>query len=131
MIFQNCLLSGIFPDNWKMSNVCPIHKKECKNLKGNYRPISLLIILSKILEKIIFDCLYIYFTKHNLLVSCQFGGDSCINQLLEITHTIHKNLDANPSIYTRCAFLDISKAFDKVWHDGLIFKLRSYGINSN
>ena len=117
-----------------MSNVCPIHKKESKNLKGNYRAISLLPILSKIFEKIIFDCLYLYFTKYNLLVTCRSGfikGDSCINQLLEITHTIHKNPGTNPSIDTRCVFLDMSKAFDKVWHDGLIFKLKSYGINPN
>ena len=116
-----------------MSNVCPIHKKELRNLKQNYRPISLLPILSKIFERIIFESLYDYFTRNNLLVSCQSGfikGDSCVSQLLDIIHSIHKNLDANPSIDTRGVFLDMSKAFDKVWHEGLIFKLRSYGIES-
>ena len=53
------------------------------------------------------------------------------NQLLSITHEIHKNLDANPSIDTIGIFLDMSKAFDKVWLKGLICKLQSYGIQSN
>ena len=86
-----------------MSNVCPIHKKEAKNLKENYRPISLLPILGEMFEKVIFDSLYDYFINNKLLTPCQSGfikGDSCVNQLLAITHEIHKNLDANPSIDT-------------------------------
>ena len=134
IIFKTCIREGTFPDMWKMSNVCPIHKKESKNLKENYRPISLLPILAKIFEKVIFDSLYDYFINNKFLNSCQSGfikGDSCVNQLLAITHEIHKNLDANPSIDTIGVFLDMSKAFDKVWHNGLICKLKSYGIQSN
>ena len=56
-------------------------------------------------------------------------GDSCVNQLLAITHEIHKHLDANPSIDIG-VFQNMSKAFDKVWRKGLIFKLKSYGIQS-
>ena len=69
-----------------------------------------------------------------MLVNCQSGfikGDSCVSQLLSIIHSIHENLDANPSLDTKGIFLDMSKAFDKVWHEGLIYKLRSYGIRSN
>ena len=58
-------------------------------------------------------------------------GDSCISQLLSITHEIYKNFDCNPTLDTRATFLDISKVFDKVWHEGLIFKLQSYGIEGN
>ena len=133
IIFETSLKTGIFPGKWKMSNVCPIHKKKSKNYKSDYRPISLLPILSKIFEKIIFESLYIYIIKNNLLVNCQSGfikGDSCVSQLLSITHTIHKNIDANLSLDTRGIFLDMSKAFGKVWHEGLFYKLRSYGVQS-
>ena len=134
MIFENCVRRGVFPDKWKMSNVCPVHKKDEKNLNENYRPISLLPILGKVFEKVLFDTLYEYIMQHKFLTPCQSGfikGDSCVNQLLSIIHEIHKNLDANPSIDTIGVFLDMSKAFDKVWHKGLIMKLKSYGIQSN
>ena len=84
-------------------------------------------------EKVLFDFLYDYFIQNQLLTPCQSGfikGDSCVNQLLSITHDIHKNMDANPSIETIGVFLDMSKAFDKVWHSALIHKLQSYGIQS-
>ena len=116
-----------------MSNICPVHKKESKSLNENYRSISLLPMLGKIFEKILFDCMYDYLINKKLLSPCQSGfikGDSCVNQLLAINHEIHKNVDANPSIDTIGVFLDMSKAFDKVWHDGLICKLKTYGIGS-
>ena len=65
--------TGIYPNNWKMSNVCPVHKKKSKCDKANYRPISLLPILSKLFEKIIFDVLYHCLMQNSLLVSCQSG----------------------------------------------------------
>ena len=55
--------------------------------------------------------------------------DSCINQLLAITHEIFEAFDCNPTLEVRSVFLDISKAFDKVWHEGLLFKLRSMDIS--
>ena len=56
-------------------------------------------------------------------------SDSCINQLLPITHGIFKAFDCNPTLDVRSVFLYISKAFDKVWHEGLLYKLRSMGIS--
>ena len=71
---------------------------------------------------------------HDLLNPNQSGfrsGDSCVHQLIAITHDIYKSFDSNPSLETRGLFLDISKAFDRVWHEGLLFKLKRCGINGN
>ena len=75
-----------------------------------------------------------YFIENELFTVCQFGflpGDSCTSQLLTIIHEIQKSFDESPPIDVRGIFLDISKAFDKVWHKGLIYKLKSYGISGN
>ena len=58
-------------------------------------------------------------------------GDSCVSQVLSITHEIYKSFNCHPPTDMRGTFLDISKAFDKVWHEGLIFKLKTCGIERN
>ena len=71
------------------------------------------------------------FTKILFFTKCQSGflpGDSCISQLLSIVHDINSLFDCNPAIDIRGVFLDISKAFEKVWHDGSIFKLETCGV---
>ena len=105
-----------------------------KNLKENYGPISLLPIFSKILMKLIYDSLYSCLIKEMLLNPSQSGfrpGDSTINQLLFITHSVFEAFDCNPTLEVRSVYLDISKVFDRVWHDGLICKLRRCGISGN
>ena len=132
IIFQDCINFGIFPDCWKYANVQPIHKKNNRQIISNYRPISLLPICSKILEKIVFDQVYAFLNNNNLLSVNQSGfrpGDSTIYQLLSITSTIYDSFENYDE--TRAVFLDISKAFDKVWHDGIISKLKCNGISGN
>ena len=132
LIFRNCLSTAAFPDSWKCANVQPVHKKNDRQLKTNYRPISLLPICGKIFEKIIFDQVYCFLNRNELLSKNQSGfrpGDSTIYQLVSITSNIYDSFEKYDE--TRALFLDISKAFDKVWHDGLIFKLKCNGINGN
>ena len=132
IIFNNCMAKGIFPKSWKKANVVPIHKKNKKNNILNYRPISLLPIFSKVFEKLIFNNLYSYLRSNSLITSKQSGfiqGDSTINQLLSITEMIQRSFDCDVPKEVRAIFLDISKAFDKVWHPGLIHKLKQNGIS--
>ena len=134
LIFENCLSQGIFPEMWKKANVVSIHKKNLENLKQNCRPISLLPIFGKILEKLIFNTLYQHLAVNNVLNPNQSGfrpGDSTINQLLSIVNSIFQAFDCNPTLEVRSAYLDISKAFDRVWHKVLLYKFRRCGISGN
>ena len=130
--FGNILSTGTYPDIWKLANVTPIFKKGDKQLIANYRPISLLPLYGKIFEKIIFNNLYKHLITHHLITKNQSGfrhSDSTTNQLIDLVDEIHQAFDSTKSLEVRAVFLDISKAFDKVWHDGLIFKMRQNGIS--
>ena len=99
----------------------------------SYRRISLLPIFGKIFEKIIFNRIYNFLLEEDLLNPNQSGfrpSDSCINQLLAITHEIYEAFDCNPPQEVRSVFLDLSKAFDKVWHKGWLYELKSGYLRS-
>ena len=116
LIFNDCLINGIFPSVWKKGNIVPVHKKNDKQRLNNYRPISLLPICSKILERLIFNKMFGFFIENDLISQHQSGfkpGDSCINQLLSITHEIYQSFDEGFDV--RSVFLNISKAFDKAY----------------
>ena len=109
-------------------------QKGDKQLVTNYRPISLLPICGKLFEKIIFNNLYGYLNGNNLLTKNQSGfrpGDSTTNQLLYLVNEIHEAFENSKSLEISAVFLDISKAFDKVWHEGLVFKLKQNGISGS
>ena len=132
IVFDSILSSCIFPDQWKKAHVTPVHKKDNKQIITNYRPISLLPIFSKMFEKILFKNMYSYLTRNNLISQHQSGfrpGDSCTNQLLLLVNDIHAAFNDENCLEIRSVYLDMSKAFDKVWHEGLIFKLKQNGIN--
>ena len=132
ILFKNSTKSSHYPDIWKRSNIISVHKKNDKQLVINYQPISLLPIFEKCFEKINFNKIYCFLIEEKLLNPNQSGfrqSDSCINQLLAITHEIFEAFDCNPPLEVRTVFLDISKAFEKVWHEGLLYKLKSVGIS--
>ena len=130
LIYKECLETGRFPSSWKEANVLPIHKKENRQLKKNYRPISLLPICGKNFEKLMFDAIYEHLCANQLLTPNQSGflpGDSTVNQFLSITHKIYSAFEEFPEEM----FVDISKAFDQVWHDSLLFKLKNDGVSGS
>ena len=103
----------------------PVHKKSDKLILKNYWSVSLLPICGKVFEHLIYNSLFEYFIENDLISPNQSGfkpGDSCTNQLISITHEIYQSFDDGFEV--RGVFLDISKAFDKVWYNGLIYKLK-------
>jgi hypothetical protein len=117
------------PKKWKLANVIPLFKSGEKSDVNNYRPVSLLSCVSKMLERIVFKHLYNYIRDNNLISPHQSGfqpGDSTVNQLSFLYHTFCEALDKKKDVLI--VFCDISKAFDKVWHKGLLYKLRKFGI---
>ena len=104
--------TGKFPSEWKS---CFCYEKGNKQTLENYRPLSLLRICVKIFKHLIYNNLLEFFIENNLISSNQAGfkpSDSCINQLLSITHEIYKSFDEGCEV--RGVFLNISSAFDKV-----------------
>ncbi|MFZ2538543.1 MAG: reverse transcriptase family protein [Oscillospiraceae bacterium] len=130
-IINKSLKDGIFPDKWKLSHVVPIHKKGDKQLKVNYRPISLLSNTSKVLERIVYN-IYNYCITNDILTHKNSGFkkfDGTINQLLHLVNKIYMGFDNEMEIAV--IFLDVTKAFDRVWHEGLLLKLNRIGIKGN
>ena len=133
IILNNCTDHGVFPYTWKMSHIIPIHKTNDKRSLNNYRPVSPLPICGKIFERTIFN-VFAFLDNNNLRTPKQSGfrpNDSCISQLLSTVHSIYSDFDLNPSLDVRGNFLDIYKAFDKVCHEGLLYKLESLGVAGN
>ncbi|GFT45000.1 RNA-directed DNA polymerase from mobile element jockey [Trichonephila clavipes] len=119
-----------FPNAWKTAVVIPILKPgKNPKLADSHRPISLLPILSKLAEKIISTRLNDFHERENILTPEQHGFRprlSTSHQLLRVVEYIKDGIDRNQ--YTAAVFLDIQKAFDRVWHTGLLFKLITYKI---
>ncbi|GFT93191.1 RNA-directed DNA polymerase from mobile element jockey [Trichonephila clavipes] len=119
-----------FPKSWKTAVVVPILKPGKNSaLAESYRPISLLPVLSKLAEKVILARLNDYLERENILIPEQHGFRPCLStshQLLRVVEFIKEG--NNKDECTAAVFLDIQKAFDRVWHTGLVFKLITYKI---
>ena len=90
-IFKECLRTGTFPLDWNRGNIVPIFKKGSKQIYKNYLPVSLLPNFGKVLENLIFEEIFQLFIENKLIAANQSGfkpGDSCVNQLVEVTHEI-------------------------------------------
>lgn len=122
--------SSTYPNSWKKALVTPIYKKSCKEDINNYRPVSILPVISKIAERIVFNDVYNYLHRNKLISKHQSGfrpNDSTVNQLAFMYNEFCDALDKKKDV--RIVFCDVSKAFDKVWHRGIIFKLKQLGVD--
>ena len=129
LVINQIFNTGIFPDKLKIAKVVPIFKKGDNTLMNNYRPISLLPVISKVIEKIICTQLSSYFENNKLFYDSQYGfrPNHCTEQAtLELTDRIISAMDNNDVPIG--VFLDLSKAFDTIDHNILLNKLEHYGI---
>ena len=130
LIINNCILNGTVPDEMKVSKIKPLFKKGDVTLLNNYRPISLLPCVSKIFEKVLFNQLYEYFERNDLLTQHQYGfrkNHSTEFAAMELIDRVANLLELGKIPFN--LYIDLSKAFDVLNHDILLSKLEFYGIN--
>ena len=130
IIFNRCIREGHFPDSLKMAKVMPLHKGDSVLSVANYRPISLLPIFSKIIERLIYNQFIEYINQNKILSELQFGfqkNKSTEQAISAIVSNITDALANKQSSF--CIFLDFAKAFDTVNHQILIEKLKYYGVD--
>ena len=128
-IFNRSLLTGTVPQTLKSAKVIPIYKSKDHHSVTNYRPISVLPSFSKVLEKVVYNRLYKFLDKYNILADEQYGfrsKRSTYMALLELTTNLTHALKQKQ--HTMGIFLDLSKAFDTIDHNILLTKLHHYGI---
>ena len=129
IVFNRSITEGVFPSIMKTAIVTPLYKSGAKSLNTNYRPISLLMTISKILEKLMHNRTYNFLVQTNQIYQSQYGfrkKHSCEHAIQELLGTILKGFEKNE--YTCAIFLDLSKAFDSLEHHVLLEKLDLYGI---
>ena len=120
---------GMFPKAMKRSTVVPLYKGKSRETPENYRPISLLITISKVLKKLVYKRVYNYLHNNGSIYHSQYGfrsNHSTDNAVTELIGEILKNLENKK--YTLTIFLDLSKAFNTLEHDVIFKKLEKYGI---
>ena len=130
-LFNKCLKESCFPDCWKVSSVVPVFKNVGeRSTSKNYCPVSLLSVVSKVLEKLVNNIIVDPLEKCGLFSDFQYGfrsSRSTADLLAFVPDRIARAFNRYGA--TRVAALDISKAFNRVWHAGLLHKLKSYRIS--
>jgi hypothetical protein len=123
--------TGIFPQSGKLTRVIPVFKeKGPKYIYGNYRPISLLPIFSKILERLIYNKIFDFLVRYQILFDSQYGfrkGHNTTHAVLDFLKYITEGIDDNED--SLGVFCDLSKAFDTINHELLLGKLKHYGVD--
>ena len=122
-IFKKSLQEGTVPNDWKLANIVPLHKKGSKSSPENYRPISLTSVVSKIMEKLVRDKIMEHMEENNIFTIHQHGfrkGYSCVTQLIDVCDKWSEELD-NKNCFD-ILYLDFQKAFDSVPHQRLLTK---------
>ena len=121
--------TGIFPDIMKLAEVVPLYKGKSRENETNYRPISLLTTMSKVMEKVVYQRVYQFLTNTGQICETQYGfrsNHSCEHAIAQVIGNILKNLEGNKS--TIAVMLDLSKAFDTIEHRIMIQKLELFGV---
>ena len=129
IIHKNCIKTSILIHG-KSLTLSQSTRKE-KQIVNNYRPVSLLPIFGKVFEKILFNFIFGHLQENCLLCDNQSGfrpSDSWEYQLLSIVHDIYASFDCNPPKDVIGILPDLSKAFDRVWYEGLIYRMKCIGI---
>ena len=128
ILINACLRLAYFPDQWKVAQIIMILKPgKDPDIVSSYRPISLLPIISKILERLFLNRLNKYITNRNLIPDHQFGFRNYHGTIEQVNRILSKIIEAvERKKYCSAVFLDVAQAFDKVWHDGLLFKLKNW-----
>ncbi len=131
-LINKSIETSTFPELWKIARVNPIHKSGLKTSEENYRPISILPIISKICERHIHLNLMSWLQQYHLLLNNQSAyikNHSCVTTLIDIIDTLLLNMDKGNS--NGLLLLDLSKAFDLIDHNLLIRKLKVYGLSQS